>query len=152
MNTPFRLDQHPRRPQPLTAPPAGYFDQLPTRIMARLPRPAAERSTAPGWGWWLALSGAWRTSLAASVLLVSFVAAFWLLGVPAAPVPVASLNAVPKHELVSYLLESGAAVEASDLAALAAAHPAATQDFMRPSAAEIDELLDAQPSEETQYF
>ena len=152
MNTPFRLDQHPRRPQPLVAPPAGYFEQLPTRIMARVPRPAAERPAAPGWEWWLALPGAWRTSLAASVLLMGFVAAFWLVGSPAAPAAVASLDAVPKRELVSYLLDSGAAVETSDLAVLTAAHPAATLHFLRPSAAEIDEMLDAQPSEEPQYF
>ena len=152
MNTPFRLDQHPRRPQPLAAPPAGYFEQLPTRVMARLPRPAAGRSAAPGGAWWRALPGAWRTSVAAAAVLLSFVVAFWLVGAPAAPTTVASLDAVPQPELVSYLLESGAAVETSDLAVLTAAHPAATALFPRPTADEIEAALDAQPTEEALYF
>ena len=153
MNTPFRLDQHPRRPQPLTAPPAEYFDQLPTRVMARLPRAAAEPTGAAfGWQWWQELTGTFRTLMAASVLLISFVAAFWLLGRPAAPAATTSLDNVSEQELVGYLLNSGTAVETSDLAVLTAAHPALTQGFMRPSAAEIDAVLDAQPLEEPQYF
>jgi hypothetical protein len=43
MKTPFRLDEHPRRrPQPLSSPPAGYFEQLPTRIMAQVAAPARQ--------------------------------------------------------------------------------------------------------------
>ena len=54
MKPSFKLDAPPRRPQPLlTGPPAGYFDQLPTRVMARLPQ-ADARAAASGWLSWLA--------------------------------------------------------------------------------------------------
>ena len=154
MNTPFRLDQHPRRAQPLAAPPVGYFDQLPTRVMAGLPRAAAPAGPA-WWGqsWWLALTGEVQMTLAASGLLLVFAASFWLLSGPAGPTGTASLNAVPRQEMVNYLLTDGtAAVEPADLAALVATHPALTHTFLRPTPAEVEAMLDAQPSDETQYF
>ncbi|GAA4365727.1 hypothetical protein GCM10023185_36280 [Hymenobacter saemangeumensis] len=152
MQTPFKLDQHPRRPRALLSePPAGYFDQLPTRVMARLPRP--EEADAPGWAWLLQLPAALRTSLAATVLLGGFAASFWLSG-PTQPQPVAavSLDAVPKTELVSYLLTSGARVESTDLALLAAAHPEMAQGFLHASDDELSEVLADQPSEDAVYF
>ena len=113
----FRLDQHPRRAQPLLSePPPGYFEQLPRRVMARLPQ--AGTNSAAGWGWLLALPLAWRTSLASSVMLVGFAASFWLTA-PQKPVGAAgvttSLDTVSRLELVEYLLSSEARVEQTDL-------------------------------------
>ena len=147
MKPSFELDAHPRRPRPLLSePPAGYFDQLPTQIMARLPQ-----ASAPGWRWLALLSPALRTSLASVAVLAGFAGAFYLSGsAPLVPgtVATASLDAVPHTELVGYLLTSGAQVENSDLAVLTAAHPAIAKSFLTVSAAELTDALDAQPSDE----
>ncbi|WP_375417782.1 hypothetical protein [uncultured Hymenobacter sp.] len=153
MKPAFRLDQHPRRAQPLlSGPPAGYFEQLPQRVMDRLPQPEAE--TAAGWGWLLSLPPRWRTSLAASALLTGFAASFWLsapggpAGAPASIASIASLDAVPQTELVGYLLGPEARVEPTDLTELAAAYPDVNSSILHASDAEILDALDAQPAEE----
>jgi hypothetical protein len=121
------------------------------RVMARLPQTEA---LAPLWGWLAQLPAALRTSLAATLLLGGFAASFWLSSGPGqqAQVAAASLDAVPRTELVSYLLNSGNRVEASDLAVLTAANPDLTTGFMQASADELNEVLDAQPSDELTYF
>ncbi|MFC7669831.1 hypothetical protein ACFQT0_22525 [Hymenobacter humi] len=69
MKPPFKLDEHPRRPRPLLSnPPAGYFDQLPMRVMARLPQ-ADAREASSGWRWLARHSPALRTALASVALL-----------------------------------------------------------------------------------
>lgn len=149
MKPAFRLDQHPRRPQPLlTAPPAGYFEQLPRRVMARLPQPEEAGASGP---WLLFLPPRWRTSLAGGALLAGFAASFWLagLGGPAAPpAPLAALDQVPQTELVGYLLGGEAAVEPADLAALTGAQLNLTSGILRASEAEISAALDAQPADD----
>lgn len=154
MKTSFRLDAHPRRPRPLlSSPPADYFDQLPRRVMARLPQ--AETHEAARWRWLARLSPALRMGLASVAVLGSFAASFYLSGPqPARPVvaATASLDAVPRTELVSYLLTSGARVETSDLVALTAANPNLTRNFLHASPDELNEVLDAQPSEELPYL
>lgn len=147
----FRLDQHPRRAQPLLSePPPGYFEQLPRRVMARLPQ--AGTNSAAGWGWLLALPLAWRTSLASSVMLVGFAASFWLTA-PQKPVGAAgvttSLDTVSRLELVEYLLSSEARVEQTDLTELTAAHADLTSGGIRASDAEITDVLDTQPTDES---
>ncbi|HEX8504016.1 MAG TPA: hypothetical protein VF630_01510 [Hymenobacter sp.] len=152
MKPPFKLDAHPRRPRPLLSePPADYFDKLPTQIMARLPRPEA-RAASPGWLAWL--TPALRTGLASVAVLGGFAASFYLSGPPAASpaAATASLDAVPRTELVGYLLTSGARVENADLDALAAANPGLTNGFMQATEAELTEALDAQPSEDISYL
>jgi len=151
MKPAFRLDQHPRRAQPLSDPPAGYFDQLPTRLMARVAAPPA-RFAPLGWLW--QVSAAWRTSLASALLLTVFGAAFWLseepgpVAQPAASAPLTSLDAVPRAQLVAYLLAPETPVETADLAATAQ-RLGLTRQFMRPSARELTEALDEQPAEES---
>ncbi|MCC3152050.1 hypothetical protein Q3A66_09325 [Hymenobacter sp. BT770] len=155
MKPSFKLDEHPRRPRPLLSePPAGYFDQLPMRVMARLPQ-AEAREAATGWGWLARLSPALRTGLASVAVLGGFAASFYLSGPQAAgPAGVAatSLDAVPRTELVGYLLTSGARVDNSDLVVLTAADPNLTDDFLHASEAELTEALDAQPSEDPTYL
>lgn len=149
MKPSFTLAAHPRRPRPLLSePPAGYFDQLPMRVMARLPQ-ADARETASGWRWLARLSPALRTSLASVAVLGGFAASFYLSGsLPADGTGVATLDAVPQTELVGYLLTSGATVENADLAVLTAASPDLTKGFLHASADELTEALDAQPSED----
>ena len=155
MKPAFKLDAHPRRPHPLlSSPPADYFDELPTRVMARLPW-ADERATpaAPGWLAWL--SPALRTGLASVAVLGSFAASFYLSGPAAlapAPAGTAALDAVSRTELAHYLLTSGAHVENSDLAALTAAYPKVANGFLRVSAAELNDALDAQPTDDPNYL
>ena len=153
MKTAFKLDEHPRRPRPLLSePPAGYFDKLPTQIMARLPQ-AEARDAAPGWLGWI--TPALRTSLATVAVLSSFAASFFLSGTPQlvpATAAKASLDAVPRTELVGYLLTSGARVENSDLAVLTAAHPNIAKGFLQASDEEVADALDAQPSEDLTYL
>jgi len=150
MNKPFKLDEHPRRPRPLLSePPPGYFDQLPTRVMARLP--CAEEPATSGWAWLLQLPASLRTGLATTLLLGGFAASFWLSN-PAPPAAVTSLDAVPETQLVNYLLNSGARVENTDLAVLAAAHPELPGSFLQASDEELTDALDAQPADESVYF
>ena len=155
MKPSFKLDAHPRRPRPLLSePPAGYFDRLPTQIMARLPQ-AAARDTATGWGWLGWLSPALRTGLASVAVLGGFAASFYLSGTPQlvpATASTAALDAVPRTELVGYLLTSGAHVENTDLAVLAAANPGLATGFMQATEAELTDALDDQPSEELLYL
>ena len=155
MKPAFKLDAPPRRPRPLlSSPPADYFDKLPTRIMARLPQ-AEERAMGRAWGWLALLSPALRTGLASVAVLGGFAASFYLSGsAPLVPAPAAtaSLDAVPRTELVGYLLTSGTRVENTDLAVLTAANPAIAKGFLHASAAELDAALDAQPSDDSAYL
>ena len=153
MKPAFKLDAHPRRPRPLlSSPPADYFDKLPTRIMARLPQ-AEERT--PVWGWLSFLSPALRTGLASVAVLGGFAASFYLSGsaplVPASA-PVAALDNVPRTELTNYLLNSGTRIETTDLAVLTAAHPGITKGFLRVSDEELNDALDAQPTDDRTYL
>ena len=155
MKTAFKLDAHPRRPHPpLSSPPADYFDKLPMQIMARLPQ-ADARATALGRGWLGFLSPALRTGLASVAVLGGFAASFYLSGsAPLVPAPAAtaSLDAVPRTELVGYLLTSGTRVESADLAVLTAANPAIAKGFLHASEAELSDALDAQPSDDSTYL
>ncbi|UYZ63742.1 hypothetical protein [Hymenobacter weizhouensis] len=117
MNTPFRLDDHPRRPQPLLAPPPDhYFEQLPRRVMARV-QPAAR--PVPAWGWLMALPRPMRTALASAVVLGGFAASFLLspAAPPAADPVAAALSQVPETALIDYLAANHS-LEAADLASL----------------------------------
>jgi len=147
MQMPFRLDEHPRRgPQPLSGPPAGYFEQLPTRIMAQVAAPARR----PG------LAGLWqapaylRTGLASTLLLGTFAVSLWLGGATLAPstAPTASLDGVPSAQLVEYLTSGETHVDMLDLAELPAHHLGLTKQYLQPSATELSAALDAQPAEE----
>ena len=155
MKPPFTLDAHPRRPRPLLSdPPAGYFDQLPRQVMARLPQAAAPAAT--GWRWLAWLSPALRTGLASVAVLGGFAASFYLSG-PQAAGPVAataapSLDAVSHTELVGYLLTSGTRVESSDLAVLTAANPSIAKGFLTVTDEELTAALDDQPSEDLTYL
>lgn len=153
MKTAFKLDAHPRRPRPLLSePPAGYFEKLPTQIMARLPQAAAP---APGWSWLRAWPSALRTGLASVAVLGGFAASFYLSGsAPLVPATAATaaLDAVPRTELVGYLLTSGARIESSDLSVLTAAHPGITKGFLHASEEELNDALDAQPTEDLTYL
>jgi hypothetical protein len=147
MKPSFRLDQHPRRwPQPLSSPPANYFEQLPTRVMAQVVAAPARRPLLPAW---LLQAPAYvRTGLASTVLLGTFAASLWLGGGPASqPAAPASLSSVPKEQLLDYLT-SDAHLTMLDLAELPAQNVAITQQYLRPSATELVEALDAQPAEE----
>jgi hypothetical protein len=150
MNKPFKLDEHPRRPRPLLSePPPGYFDQLPTRVMARLPH--AEAPAATGWAWLLQLPASLRTGLVTMLVLGGFAASFWLSSRPLST-PTASLDAVPETQLINYLLHSGARVESTDLAVLAEAAPELPGTFLHASDEELTDALDAQPADESAYF
>ncbi|MCB2408754.1 hypothetical protein [Hymenobacter lucidus] len=151
MNTPFRLDEHKRRPQPLAPPPADYFERLPRQLMARV-QPAAGRSEA-AFGWLAALSMPLRTALASVVVLGGFATSFLLSQsavtsvTPAATV--ASLEAVPRTEMMQYLLASDSRVTLTDLAELSTADHSLTDSFLQASPDELQDALDAQPTDDT---
>lgn len=150
MKPSFRLDEHPRRwPQPLSGPPAGYFEQLPTRVMAQVAAPA-RRPLLPAW---LRQAPATvRTGLASTLLLGTFAASLWLGGAPLGrptPAVAAGLDGVPPAQLVEYLTsEARLDMTDTDLAELPAHHLGITKQYLRPSARELAEALDAQPTEE----
>lgn len=151
MNTPFRLDEHKRRPQPLAPPPADYFERLPRHIMARVQPAGRSEATL---GWLAALPLPLRTALASVVVLGGFAASFLLsqsaltsMG-PAAS-PVATLEAVPHTEMVQYLLASDSRVTLTDLAELSATDRSLTDSFLQASPDELQDALDAQPTDDT---
>ena len=155
MKPAFKLDAHPRRPRPLlSSPPADYFDKLPTRIMARLPQ-AEERSASAAWGWLAFLSPALRTGLASVAVLGGFAASFYMSGsAPLVPATssTAALDAVPRTELANYLLTSGTRVETTDLATLTVAYPNIAKGFLRVSDEELNDAIDAQPTDDPTYL
>ena len=148
MKPSFHLEQHPRRwPQPLSSPPAGYFEQLPTRLMAQVAAPAPT----PGLlAWLMPAPLSVRTGLASTLLLGTFAASLWLGGGPSphAPTPLTSLDTVPQAQLVDYLLTSEAHVDLTDLAELPLQQVGITRQYLRPSASELDAALDAQPTDD----
>lgn len=145
MKPSFHLDQHPRRwSQPLSAPPAGYFEQLPTRVLAQVAAPAS-RPLLPAW---LRQAPAYvRTSLASTLLLGAFAASLWLGAGPVQPAPAAGLDGVPQAELVNYLT-SEVHLDLTDLAELPAAPAGITAHYLRPSSVELTDAFDAQPADE----
>ena len=147
MQTPFRLDEHPRRgPQPLSSPPAGYFEQLPTRVMARVAPPAREPRPL---AWLLRVPAALRTGLASTLLLGTFAASLWLGGVaPASPAAAASLDAVPPAQLVDYLTSGETHLDMLDLAELPTHRLGLTRHYLAPAPGELRAALDAQPADE----
>jgi hypothetical protein len=152
MKTPFRLDDHPRRPQPLAPPPDGYFDKLPMRVMQRV-EPQALAATGPLAvpGWLAALSAPLRTALASTVVLGGFAASFLLSGpgaVPTAPTA-GTLASVPRTELVEYLLANEQRITLTDLAELPATAQTLPESYLQASSAELQDVLDAQPTDET---
>jgi hypothetical protein len=147
MKPSFRLDQHPRRwPQPLSSPPANYFEQLPTRVMAQVAATPARRPLLPAW--LRHAPAAVRTGLASTVLLGTFAASLWLGHGPASPLATPdTLASVPQAQLLDYLA-SDAHLTMLDLAELPTQNVVITQQYLRPSATELVEALDAQPAEE----
>lgn len=149
MKSSFRLDEHPRRgPQPLSGPPAGYFEQLPTHVMAQVATPA-RRPLLPAW--LQQAPAAVRTGLASTLLLGTFAASLWLgaapLGRPTPAVAAEALDGVPRAQLLEYLT-SEVRLDMTDLAELPEHHLGITKQYLRPSARELTEALDAQPPEE----
>ena len=152
MKTPFRLDDHPRRPQPpLAPPPAGYFDQLPRQIMARVqPEAAAESVT---WGWLASLSRPLRTALASAVVLGGFSTAFYI-SQPAAPIqnlpPTTALAAVTEADLIDYLALNNQ-LETEDLASLPLPDDSLMAYFLQASPQELEAALWPAPLDEAYY-
>jgi hypothetical protein len=147
MKTHFRLDEHPRRPQPLAPPPDGYFDHLPMRVMQRV-QPV---SSAPSWAglrWLTALSAPMRTALAAGVVLSGFVGSFLLSENSLTTSPDTNLAAVPRTEMVEYLLASELPVTLTDLAELPVTEQALPETPLQVSPDELQEVLDTQSTED----
>ena len=88
-------------------------------------------------------------------VLGGFAASFYMSGsAPLVPATAstASLDAVPRTELANYLLTSGTRVETSDLAALTASHPNVANGFLQASDDELNDVLDAQPTDDPTYL
>jgi hypothetical protein len=117
------------------------------------PAPAAEMAPA---GWLLALSRPMRTALASAVLLGGFVTSFFLSQQVISPQqPVATTTAamvlatVPRTEMVQYLLASDQRVTLPDLAELpGTADQTVTDSFLQASSAEVQDILDEQPTDD----
>ena len=144
MKPPFKLDQHPRRvAPPLSGPPPGYFERLPTLVMARVAAPARQPWVL---AWLLQAPAALRTGLASTLLLGTFAASLWLGNAPAGRSATASLNAVPREQLVGYLLANEAHFDMLDLAEMPEQPQLITRQYLQPSTGELDDALDAQPT------
>ncbi|MGI4834550.1 MAG: hypothetical protein ACRYFK_13930 [Janthinobacterium lividum] len=143
MKTPFLLDQHPRRAgQPLSSPPPGYFDRLPTQVMARVAVPARPAPLA----WLLRAPAALRTGLASTLLLGTFAASLWLGGTQAGLPAATGLDQVPPEQLMDYLTSGETHVDMLDLSELPARQLGPAPQYLRASAHELNEALDGQPT------
>jgi hypothetical protein len=152
MKTPFRLDDHPRRPQPpLAAPPTGYFDQLPRQIMARVQPDATTESVM--WGLLASLSRPLRTVLASAVVLGGFSTAFYLsqpaTQTPDLP-PTTALTTVPEADLIEYLAVNNQ-LETEDLASLTLPDDNLMAYFLQASPQELEAALEPGPLDEAYY-
>ena len=152
MKTPFRLDDHPRRPQPpLASPPAGYFDKLPRQIMARVQPEAASESMT--WGWLTNLSRPLRTALASAVVLGGFSTAFYLsqptTQTPNLP-PTTALATVPDAALIEYLAVNNQ-LETEDLASLPLPDDNLMAYFLQASPQELEAALGPPTLDEAYY-
>ncbi|WP_133272374.1 hypothetical protein [Hymenobacter radiodurans] len=152
MKTPFRLDDHPRRPQPpLASPPAGYFDQLPRQIMARVQPEATTESVM--WGWLITLSRPLRTALASALVLGGFSTAFYL-SQPATQTsnlsPTVELAAVPDAALIEYLAVNNQ-LETEDLASLPLPDDNLMAYFLQASPQELEAALGPPTLDEAYY-
>ncbi|WP_375434007.1 hypothetical protein [uncultured Hymenobacter sp.] len=150
MKTPFRLDEHPRRPQPLAPPPDGYFERLPMQVMQRV-QPASADTGWAGLRWLTALPAPLRTALAAGVVLSGFVGSFLVSenSLTATTARPTDLAVVPRTEMVEYLLASELPVTLTDLAELPVTEQALPETYLHVSPDELQEVLDAQPTEDT---
>ena len=152
MNTPFRLDDHKRRSQPLASPPEQYFDQLTGRPIARV-QPSSKAGLAGTWGWIRHRAAPMRTELASAVVLGGFAASYWLTQptVSTTHTSAGALAAVPRTEMVEYLLASDQRVTLSDLAELSSAPSDLSDPYLQASADELQDALDGQPSDDLYY-
>ncbi|GAB2786015.1 hypothetical protein GCM10027175_25700 [Hymenobacter latericoloratus] len=117
------------------------------RVMQRV------QADAPGEtarGWLTALSAPVRTALASVVVLGGFAASVLLSPAPAPGTSAAAaLAQVPREQMVQYLLASDQRVTLTDLAELPAAATALpTESYLHASDQEVQDLLDAQPTED----
>lgn len=151
MKTPFKLAEYPRRwAQPLSSPPPGYFERLPTQVMARVAAPPGRQ--APSLAWLLRMPAALRTGLASTLLLGTFAASLWLGSSPVALSPTATLDGVPREQLVEYLTSGETHVDMLDLSELPGPHVGLAPQYLHPSASELTQALDEQPADESIVF
>jgi predicted lipoprotein len=124
-------------------------------VMQRV-QPQEAADAAPLFGWLAGLSAPLRTALASLLVLVAFVGAFWLMR-PAVVTPVVSpaalaranaapektLAAVPRTEVVRYLLSDAAPrLTLNELAETPLADRDLTPSFLPGSDADVQAALD----------
>jgi small-conductance mechanosensitive channel len=145
---PFRLDElppeHPLRQQPFTV-PDGYFDQLPTRVQARMMR-RSKPAFSISWSWQ-------RT--AASLAGASLIAVLFWQTLPQRQESLGSeaLTGVSPEVISAYLDDQG--VYADELADSQQLHQSLGSDttaiqYLNVKPADIQTLIDEQSALETQ--
>ncbi|HLL95885.1 MAG TPA: hypothetical protein VK404_12980 [Spirosoma sp.] len=145
---PFRLDElppeHPLRQQPFTV-PDGYFDQLPTRVHARMMR-RSKPAFSISWSWQ-------RT--AASLAGASLIAVLFWQTLPQRQESLGSeaLTGVSPEVISAYLDDQG--VYADELADSQQLHQSLGSDttaiqYLNVKPADIQTLIDEQSALETQ--
>lgn len=145
---PFRLDElppeHPLRQQPFTV-PDGYFDQLPTRVQARVtrrPKPA------------FSISWSWQRT-AASLAGASLIAVLIWQTLPQRQESLGSevLTGVSDEVVAAYLDDQG--IEATELADSQQLHSSLGNDttaiqYLNVKPADIQTIIDEQSALDTQ--
>ena len=145
---PFRLDElppeHPLRQQPFTV-PDGYFDQLPSRVQARV-----TRRTKPAFS----ISWSWQRT-AASLAGASLIAVLVWQTLPQRQESLGSeaLTGVSNEVIAAYLDDQG--VDASSLADSQQLHSSLGNDttaiqYLNVKPADIQRMIDEQTTLETQ--
>lgn len=145
---PFRLDElppeHPLRQQPFTV-PDGYFDQLPSRVQARVMRPSRPA---------FSISWSWQRT-AASLAGVSLIAVLVWQTLPQRQESLGreALTGVSNEVIAAYLDDQG--VNANELADSQQLHSSLGNDttaiqYLNVKPADIQTLINEQTILETQ--
>jgi hypothetical protein len=145
---PFRLDElppeHPLRQQPFTV-PDGYFDQLPTRVQARMMR-RSKPAFSISWSWQRTAASLAGASLIAVLIWQTLPQRQESLGSEA-------LTGVSPEVIAAYLDDQG--VDANELADSQQLHQSLGSDttaiqYLNVNPADIQTLIDEQSALETQ--
>jgi hypothetical protein len=149
-DTPFRLDElppeHPLRQQPFTA-PDGYFDQLPSRVQARVAR-RSKPAFSISWSWQRTVTSLAGASLIAVLVWQTLPQRQESLGREA-------LTGVSDDVIAAYLDDQG--IDANELADSQQLHSSLGNDttaiqYLNVQPADIQTLIDEQTVLDLQHI
>lgn len=140
----FKLEDLPKRT--IYQVPDGYFDKLPTIVMARV----ASGNTATESKWITPLLYSYRAVFASLLLLIGFVGTFYLSQNQQQNSTVAILPAFSSNDIIEYV-SNRAEINSGDLAELTLTDTDISHEFYNVTTEEILQVVDDEQLEEVYY-